>query len=351
MGIPSTIFDRRFQRQETLRNITLRPWAYEPLAKVLGIDYQQFAEKDPDPDGNMSDGMCYPQGRIEDLLFEDLHVEYNHELSCIEELESRMRHLEFTTVPLCAYTTIYSQLTIGADGVHSGVRHVVLPEVKPKILPYVVYYGSRQMTARDYKHDIAPHMRYPAMFQSLKETQTLLRIITCLSSSLPNDDGDVHVKYTYSRPAHNDDPLFMPERQVGEAQYIPNEFYSEIEGLTDLSPVFGNIFHPQKVRQDKVLNWLMRSLLVPLEKLQELADQGILLIGDAAHTMPILGSEGANWAFNDAIDLTYYLANNALPRLRNFYENRYPDWEQAVSESEKRLFDMHNYEHDTFEQG
>ena len=115
--------------------------------------------------------------------------------------------------------------------------------------------------------------------------------------------------------------------------------------------MFENIFHPQEVRQDKVLNWLMRSLLVPLEKLQELADQGILLIGDAAHTMPILGSEGANWAFNDAIDLTYYLANNALPRLRNFYENRYPDWEQAVSESEKRLFDMHNYEHDTFEQG
>ena len=108
MGIPSTIFDRRFQRQETSRSITLRPWAYEPLAKVLGIDYQQFAEKDPDPDGNMSDGMCCPQGRIEDLLFEDLHAEYNHELSCIEKLKSRMHHLEFTTVPLCAYTTIYS---------------------------------------------------------------------------------------------------------------------------------------------------------------------------------------------------------------------------------------------------
>ena len=73
------------------------------------------------------------------------------------------------------------------------------------------------MTARDYKHDIAPHMRYPAMFQFRKETQTLLRIIPCLSSSLLNDDGDVHVKYTYSRPAHNDDSLFMPERKVGEA--------------------------------------------------------------------------------------------------------------------------------------
>ena len=351
MGIPSRIFDKRFQRQETSRSVTLRPWAYEPLAKVLGKDHQQLEEKDQIPDSRMSDGMCCPQNQIEDSLFEDLHVEYNHELSCIEELKSRMHRLRFTEVPVCADTIISSQLTIGADGVHSGVRRALLPEVKPKILTYVVYYGSRQMKARDYKHDIAPHMRYPAMFQFRKETQTLLRIIPCLSTSLLNDDGDVHVKYTYSRPAHSDDPLFKPNREDWEAHYIPNEFYSEIEGLKDLGPVFGNIFHPQKVRQDKLLNWLMRSLLVPLEKLQELADQGILLIGDAAHAMPILGSEGANWAFSDAIDLTYYLADNALPRLRNFYENRYPDWEQAVSESEERLFEMHNYEHDIFEQG
>lgn len=351
MGIRSTIFDKRFQRQETSRSITLRPWAYVPLAKVLGIDHQQLAGKDHNPDGKISDGMCCPQGQIEDLLFEDLHVEYIQELNWIEGLKSQMHRLEFSSMPFCTETIIYSQLTIGADGVHSSVRHVVLPEVKPNILPYAVYYGSRRMTARHYKHDIAPHIRHPTMFRFWKETQTLLRIIPCLSSSLLNDDEDVHVKYTYSRPTHNDDPLSKPERKEGEAQYIPNEFYSEIEGLKDLGPLFGNIFHPQKVRQDKVLNWLMRSLLVPLEKLQELADQGVLLIGDAAHAMPILGSEGANWAFNDAIDLTYYIANNALPRLGNFYENRYPEWQQAVSESERRLFDMHNYEHDISGQG
>ena len=351
MGIPSTIFDKRRQRQDTSRSITLRPWAYEPLAKVLGIDYQQLAKRDQKPDSNMSDSMCCPQGQIEDLLSEDLHVEYGDELSEIEGLKSQMHTLVFDEMLLCADLLIKSQLAVGADGVHSGVRHLLLPEVKPKVLPYVVYYGSRQMTVRRYKHDIVPHMRYPAMFQFRKETQTLLRILPCLSNSLLNDDGYVHVKYTYSRPAHEDDPLFMPNRKEWEAKYVPNEFYSEIEGLTDLGPVFGNIFHPQKVRQDKVLNWLMRSLLVPLERLQALADQGILLIGDAAHAMPILSSEGANWAINDAIDLTFYLANNNLPQLRKFYEHRYPGWEQAVSESERRLFDMHNYDHDTFEQG
>lgn len=352
MEIPSSIHEKRSvqeRRQDTSRSITLRPWAYEPLAKVLGIDYHQLAEKDQNPDSNMSDSMCCSQSQIEDLLFEDLEVGYYLELSYIEGLKSQMHRLTFSSEPLLGQDLIESQLTVGADGVHSSVRHLVLPEVKPKILPYVVYYGSRQMTVRRYKHEIAPHMRYPVMFQFRKGTQTLLRIIPRVSGSLLNDDGYVKVKYTYSRPAHKDDPLFKPNRKEWEAGYIPNEFYSEIEGLTDLGPVFGDIFHPQKVRQDKVLNWLMRSLLVPLEKLQELADQRILLIGDAAHTMPILGSEGANWAVNDAIDLTYYLANYALPQLRNFYENRYPEWEQAVRESERRLFDMHNYEHDTFE--
>ena len=350
-GISSRIFDKRIQRQDTSRTITLRPWAYEPFAKVLEIDYQQLAEKDQNPNSNISDSMYCPQGQIEDLLSRNLRVEYSQELSKIERSESQMQGLVSISVPPRGETFIKSQLIIGADGVHSGLRYDVLPEVQPRILPYVVYYGSRRMTARRYKNDIAPHVKYPAMFQFRKETQNLLRIIPCLSSSLIDDAEYVHVKYTYSRPAHEKDPLFKPDRSVGEAEAIPHELYHEIESLKDLGPVFGEIFHPQHVRQDKVLNWLMRSLLVPLEKLQELADQGILLIGDAAHAMPILGSEGANWAIKDGIDLANHLADNDFSQLRDFYEQRYPEWQRAVSESERRLFDMHNIDHDILEQG
>ena len=350
-GIPFEIFEKRMQRQDTSRSITLRPWAYEPLAKALKIGYQHLAEKNQKPDNDTSDSMYLPQGQIEDLLSRDLHVEYSERLSEIERLESQMHGLVFSTVPLHGETYIKSQLIVGADGVHSGLRHLVSPEVQPKILPYVVYYGSRRMTARRYKDDIAPHMKYPAMFHFRKRTQTLLRVIPCLPTSLLDDAGYVHVKYTYSRPAHKDDPLFRPDRRVWEAEIVPDQFYYEIGRLTDLGPVFRDIFHPLNVRQDKILNWLMRSLLVPLEKLQELSDRGILLIGDAAHTMPILGSEGANWAIKDGIDLASYLAENDLSQLRHFYEQRYPEWQQAVSESEKRLFDMHNYDHDIFEQG
>lgn len=352
MGILSLIFEKRelYNRQATSRSITLRPWAYEPLAKVLEIDYQQLAGKDQEPDSTMSESMYCPQGQIEDLLFRDLHVD-NDGLSEIERLESQMHGLTFSTVPLMGQTYIKSQLIIGADGVHSELRHLVLPEVKPRVLPYVVYYGSRRMTAKRYKNDFAPHMKYPATVQFRKKTQTLLRIIPCPPSSLPDDNGYVHVKYTYSRPAHKNDPLFRPDRKVWEANIIPDEFYYEIGRLTDLDPVFRDIFHVLNIRQDKILNWLMRSLLVPLEKLQELADRGILLIGDAAHTMPILGSEGANWAIKDGIDLANYLADNEFSQLRGFYDGRYPEWQQAVSESEKRLFDMHNYDHDIFELG
>ena len=350
-GIPFKILDKRIQRQDTPRIITLHPWAYESLAKLLEIDYQQLTEAGQRPDSNMLDSMYCPQGRIEDLLSRDQHVEYKRGLSEIEGLELQMKCLVFKLEPSLEKMVVKSQIVIGADGVHCRVRHLLLPEIIPKILPYVVYYGSRRIKARRYKDDITPHMKYPAMFQFRKETQTLLRITPCLSSSLLDDDGYVHVKYTYSRPAHEKDPLFRPDRGVSEAENIPKEFYHEIEGLKDLGPVFGDIFCPQKVRQDKVLNWLMRSLLVPLKKLQELADQGILLIGDAAHTMPILGSEGANWAIKDGVDLANYLTDNDLSQLRKFYEQRYPDWQQAVSESERRLFDMHNYDHDIFDQG
>lgn len=350
MGIPSRIFEKRGRRQDTPRCVTLRPWTYEPLAKVLEMDYLQLAEKNQNPDGNTSESMYLPQGQIEDLLSKDLYVEYGEELSEIGRVESQMHGLVFSTVPLHGETYIKSQLIIGADGVHSSLRHLVLPEIQPRILPYVVYYGSRRMTARRYKEDIAPHMKYPATFQFRKKTQTLLRIMPCLLNSLPDDDGYVHVKYTYSRPAHKDDPLFKPDRKVWEAGIIPNEFYHEIGRLTDLGPVFREIFHVLNIRQDKILNWLMRSLLVPLSKLQEVADQNILLVGDAAHTMPILGSEGANWAIKDGIDLATYLADNDFSQLRNFYEKRYREWQQAVSESERRLSDMHNYDHDIFEQ-
>ena len=349
MGIPSRIFEKRdlYSRQATSRSITLRPWAYEPLAKVLEIDYQQLAEKDQQPDSTMSESMYCSQGQIEDLLFRDLHVDGDG-LSEIQRLESQMHGLTFGTVPLMGQTYIKSQLIIGADGVHSELRYLVLPKVKPRVLPYVVYYGSRRMTAWRYKNDFAPHMKYPATFQFRKRTQTLLRIIPCPPSSLPDDNGYVHVKYTYSRPAHENDPLFKPYREVCEANIIPNEFYYEIGRLTDLGPVFRDIFHVLNIRQDKILNWLMRRLLIPLEKLQELADRGILLIGDAAHTMPILGSEGANWAIKDGIDLANYLADSEFSQLRGFYDGRYSEWQQAVRESENRLFEMHNYDHDIF---
>ena len=350
MGFPFRIFEKRIPAYKTSRIIILRPWAYEPLAKFLEIDCHELAEKDQNPEINTSNSMYYPQDHIEDLLSRDLDVEYRQEFPEIETLDLQEKWSLFSSAPSPREMSIKCQLIIGADGVHSSVRHLLLPEIRPRILPYVVYYGSRRMTARRYKDDIAPHMKYPAMSQFRKETQTLLRIIPCPPSSLPNHEY-VYVKYTYSRPKHEKDPLFRPDRRAQEADIIPNEFYQEIERLKDLGPVFGEIFHPQHVRQDKILNWLMRSLLVPLEKLQELADQGILLIGDAAHAMPILGSEGAIWAIKDGIDLANHLADNDFSQLRSFYEQRYPEWQRAVSESERRLFDMHNYDHYILEQG
>ena len=78
------------------------------------------------------------------------------------------------------------------------------------------------------------------------------------------------------------------------------------------------------------------------EDIRDVTDQGILLLGDTVHAMPILGGEGANMAIKDGVDLAEHLAEHGLSRINDFYDQRNQIWRQAVEVSEKRLSDMHS---------
>ena len=134
--------------------------------------------------------------------------------------------------------------------------------------------------------------------------------------------------------------MSSPPITIIGATDIPEDFYVELEGLRALEEPFAQFFDASQIRQDKILHWLMRSRSATEEDIRDLTDQGILLLGDAIHTMPILGGEGANMAIKDGVDLAEHLAEHGLSRINDFYDGRNQMWRQAVEDSEKRLSDM-----------
>jgi hypothetical protein len=88
----------------------------------------------------------------------------------------------------------------------------------------------------------------------------------------------VSVSWIYSRPSRGStDPLHKPNRPVSGAKDIPEHFYEEVSALQNLEQPFKEVFDEEKLRLERVLYWLMRSVLVSLPELQELGKKGVFL--------------------------------------------------------------------------
>ena len=200
----------------------------------------------------------------------------------------------------------------------------------------MVFNGKRQFTTAEYQSQFALHIQDRTIFHS-RHDDVIVEIEI-------NDYTTKHVdvSYTYSRPARESDPLHKPDREIPGATDIPEEFYAELQTPKDLQPPFSIIFDKSKIRGDRVLHWLMRTTSGRPAKVIELAEQGVLLVGDAIHAMPILGGEGANNALNDGADLAHYMVSHGTGNLHKFTNARYEEWEKGVEESEKGLADMHS---------
>ena len=197
-------------------------------------------------------------------------------------------------------------VVVGADGPHSCVRRAVVPAKELRILPYAVFNGKRKYKASVLQQPFAASIR----------DQSVVTHVTSegarFEASVASVDGEnVTLSYTFSRRALQDrsDPLFRPERAKAAAKEIPIEFLQELSKLHSSLPTdLQEIFDPESIREDRTLNWLMRSLPVTSEELTTAAQGKIFLIGDSIHAEPILGGEGANQAILDGITLADYLA-------------------------------------------
>ena len=211
--------------------------------------------------------------------------------------------------------------------------------MKLQVLPYVVFNGKRLISTTEYMETMHDYMQNSILTQ--------VHIGDILLEISVNDISESHVDlgYTYSRLAkENNDPLHKPDRLILHAIDIPEEFYEELGALQDLEPPFKAIFDAEKVRGDRVLHWLMRTLMPDAGEAQRLAKHDVILIGDAVHATPILGGEGANMAIRDGIDLAHHIAMHGVDALEAFSNSRFEVWKKSVDNSKRMIENMHTCE-------
>lgn len=344
-GIAAIVYDRAASSPRYNYGIVLHSTTYRPLLSILHMDEKSFREKvavDAQRDGSSSlsrmnssapaDAFRCHRGRLEALLGKDLSISWNKRLKNLQLNSQAQEH----TASFDGEYTLKTRCLIGCDGPHSATRQSLCPEMKLQVLPYVVFNGKRFIPITDYMKTMHVYMQNKSLIQAHKGN-TLLEI-----SVNDTSGSDVSISYTYSRPAkENNDPLYKPDRPIPSASLIPEDFYEELATLQDLEPPFKMIFNAEKVRRDRVLHWLMRSLTPDLSEAQRLAKHGVILIGDAAHATPILGGEGANMAIRDGIDLAEHIATHGVDTFEAFSKSKFESWKHSVENSRKKIASMH----------
>ncbi|KAL9137677.1 MAG: hypothetical protein Q9175_001131 [Cornicularia normoerica] len=345
-GIPSILLERVSSSPRYNYGITLHPWAYQPLLNILQMDESSFRERlsiDASRGGmgsisgdalltgvDITPGTfrCH-RGRLEQFLREDQDIRWEHTIKDIETTPQKV------IVRIQNEQAVEGDVLIGTDGVHSQVRKSLAPDIRPKVLPFVVFNGKRKMSLDSFRDIMAPQMQGLSIIQCRQEDVVFQIAVNQYTTTY------VDVDYTYSRAARQNDPLHRPDRPIPGAADIPEEFYAELQALEDLGQAYEEMFDVTKVRRDRLVHFLMRSTLGTEQEIKDLTDRGVLLVGDAIHAMPLLGGEGGNNAMKDGVDLAEHIAAHGPQGIRTFYSARYDRWKKGAEESEQRLANMH----------
>jgi 2-polyprenyl-6-methoxyphenol hydroxylase-like FAD-dependent oxidoreductase len=377
-GIPCIVHDRvssSFPRHNY--GITLHEWAYKPLLQVLGMDERSFRRRVAvDSLYHAGTGKVYPdestsplevscgsfranRSKLEHLLREGQHINWGHDL---QDAKAAPDGGESISLAFQKSLKVSSSFIVDALGIHSKLRKSLLPDCTPEVLPYVVFSGKRQVEHDQFLKTHAPYLKN-ANTLNLKPTNDR-NVLLQISVSDHTPEGDTDIRYVYSRPARSDhhqqpDPLHNPDRSKISATQIPEAFYDELQLLSTgakLREPFSSIFNPSKIRCDRLHHWLMRTLLVDAANLHNLLfNHGIVMIGESAHAMPILGGDGANHTIKDAVELAEVIATSTsgsisdestrtrlgTTELVKFYDKCAKRWRDGVTHGQENIACMH----------
>ena len=354
-GITSVIYDRASQTPRHTYGITLKPSTYKPLSRVLGLDEDAFQNQltvdSVGIDGNAQvstedERSSIPfrvnRSKLESMLREAQDIKFEHHLTSAAILESS----DGVELFFKNGVELRPGLVVDATGVHSSLRKALLPEIQPEVQPFAVYNGKRYIDAEVFSSTFAPSFKHGSVNVKQPELGQEPRLEISINDRQPN--SKVSISYVYSRAVRSgqdDDPLHRPQRANAGATDIPEELYGELQSFMKKSQAgaaFQECFDVEKVRSERLLHWLMRTIMVPREDLFRLVKHGIVLIGDSVHAVPILGGNGANMAILDAMKLADVLAaKDTRSGIAEFYESNWPGWHTAVADSKVNLATMH----------
>ena len=367
-GIQSVIYDRAPRAPRHTYGITLEPRAYEPLLSVLKLDESTFrhqlavdSAKDNGvgrvtaDDGSTSTPFRANRYKLESMLREHLTIYPEHKLTTARAPTSDQAvpgvELEFENG-----TTIRPNLIVDALGVHSPLRIALLPSIIPTIEPLAVFNSKKYVPTSTFDRVYSPYFANSNVLTHEPESSSKPRLEISVNSYLP-EDSKVSISYIYSRSAHPpNDELHNPNRSNNDATKIPEAFYHEVESYisnsaNNIPPPFKDCFDATLLRNERVLHWLMRIIIVPQEDLQQLLENSkVVMIGDSVHAVPILGGHGANMAIVDAVELaevlTRGLDGDLMGSVAGFYEGKWKGWRADVEESRSELERMHSPKED-----
>lgn len=341
-GIPAIVYDKHTGLKRHDYGMILQRKTYKPLLKHLEISERLFCERLSVLEQSSSTSTTNLRANrwaLEEVLREGLDIRWRH---AVKFVTPSGRGGEEVLLFFENNECVEARCVVAADGVHSTLRGLVLPGEKLEVLPYVVFNGRRrlQWVKGDDSGLDAVFKKVEGVTQhvgSARSTRVNL-------AAAGNKGEDVNVSYTLSRLAAGPEDQALLERSADKAQEKSSEFLKEIDGLGPLPNAIAGVRKLKDRQKGPLIHWLMRLYLIEAQALTRIAEEGrITFLGDAAHTFPILGGQGANAAITDAIRLAEHISPDGQSLDHDsFYKARYGEWERLRDEARTALAELHS---------